>query len=118
MKADSLSARIVCAPALQSLYARVRQIPVLGGLFHKLAVGVLPSGTRVTTHVREGRGAGLLLSLDPRYESQYAAGAHETALLDYLAAHLKQGDVLYDVGGHIGFISMIGARLVGPTGQV
>jgi FkbM family methyltransferase len=118
MKADSLPARIVCTPAMQSLYARVRQVPLLGGFFHKLARAVLPSGTRVTTRVREGQGTGLLLSLDPRYEAPYAAGLHEGGLLDCLAAHLAQGDVLYDVGGHIGFISMVGARLVGPKGSV
>jgi len=118
MKADSLSARIACAPALQSFYAKLRQIPLLGGLFHGIARSVLPSGTHVTTRVRQGRAAGLVLSLDPRYEAPYAAGLHETELLDCLAQHLKQGGVLYDVGGHIGLISMVGARLVGPSGSV
>lgn len=117
-KADSLGARIACAPALQSLYARVRQIPLLGGVLHKLAVNVLPSGTRVVTRVREGRGEGLLLSVDPRYEASYAAGFHEAALVEFLVAQLEPGDVFYDVGGHIGFISMVGARVVGTAGTV
>ena len=91
---------------------------MLGDLLHKLALRVLPGGTRVTTCVRKGLGSGLLLTLNPRYEAQYAAGLYEVAMLKCLAAHLKQGDVLYDVGGHIGFVSLVGAQLVGLEGKV
>jgi FkbM family methyltransferase len=118
VKADSLPARVVCAPLVQYLYARAREIPILGELLHKLALRVLSAGTRVTTCVREGLGSGLLLTLNPRYEAQYATGTYEVALLNYLAAHLNQGDVLYDVGGHIGIVSLVGARLVGLEGRV
>jgi FkbM family methyltransferase len=62
--------------------------------------------------------AGLVLSVDPRYEAGYAAGEHEAPLLTSLANHLKCGDVLYDVGAHIGFISLFAARLVGSEGKV
>ncbi len=78
----------------------------------------MPAGTRLAIHVRNGTGEGLRLSLDPRYETEYAAGFHETALLECLAADLKPGDVLYDVGAHIGYISLVAARLVGPQGKV
>jgi FkbM family methyltransferase len=118
LKADSLLTRVVCAPTVQSLYARAREVPILGKLLHKLALRVLPGGTRVTTCVRRGLGSGLVLTLNPRYEAQYATGTYEVALLKYLAARLKQGDVLYDVGGHIGFVSLVGAQLVGPKGRV
>jgi len=118
MRTDSPLARAVFAPALQSLYAWVRQIPLLGEFSHKLARRVLPAGARINTRVRKGQGVGLCLYLDPRYEAQYAAGLHETALLESLAAHLRQGDVFYDVGAHIGFISLVSARLVGPKGRV
>jgi FkbM family methyltransferase len=118
VKADSLPTRVICSPAIQSLYARARGIPILGEFLHKLALRALPGNTRVTTRVREGQGSGLLLSLDPRYEAPYAAGLYEAALLKFLAAHLKRGDVLYDVGGHIGFVSLVGARFVGLEGRV
>jgi FkbM family methyltransferase len=113
-----LPARVICSPALQSLYARARGIPGLGGVLHCIARRALPAGTRVTTRVRQGQGLGLLLSLDPRYEAQYVSGLYEVPLLKYLASHLKQGDVFYDVGGHIGIVSLIGARIVGPEGRV
>ena len=79
---------------------------------------MMPAGTRLVTRVRKGQGAGLRLSLDPRYEAQYAAGLHETALVECLAAHLKPGEVFYDVGAHIGYISLVAARLAGPSGKV
>ena len=117
-KADSLTARLICAPAVQSLYARARAIPILGEFLHMFVRRALPIGARVTTRVREGQGSGLLLTLNPRYEAQYT-GYYELALLELLAAHLKQGDVFYDVGAHIGFAqSLVGARLVGPEGRV
>ena len=53
-----------------------------------------------------------------RYEAEYAAGFHETALVECLAAHLKAGDVFYDVGAHIGYISLHSARLAVPGGKV
>jgi FkbM family methyltransferase len=118
MNADSLPARVICAPSIQLFYARVREIPILGELLHKLVLRVLPASTRVTTLVRKGLGSGLLLSLNPRFEAQYATGLYEVAMLKCLAAHLKQGDVLYDVGGHIGFVSLVGAQLVGLEGRV
>jgi FkbM family methyltransferase len=36
----------------------------------------------------------------------------------FLATRLRPGDVFYDLGAHIGFFSLLAARLVGPTGRV
>lgn len=68
--------------------------------------------------VRAGQAAGLSLSIDPRYEVQYAAGLHENRLLECLASHLRPGDTFYDVGAHVGFVTLVAARLVGPQGKV
>src|SRR5271170_3898838 len=118
MKTNSWWSRAASSPALQSLYAKIRGVPVLGACAHSVMLRLMPAGTRLAIRVRKGTGAGLRLSLDPRYEAQYAAGFHETVLLACLAAHLKPGDVLYDVGAHIGYISLVAARLVGPSGKV
>lgn len=118
MKMQTLLSRSASAPRLQALYARIRQVPWLGESCHKLVQLMMPAGTRLPTRVRKGPGAGLRLSLDPRYEAQYAAGFHETALVAWLAAHLKPGDVFYDVGAHIGYISLVAARLAGTGGNV
>jgi len=36
----------------------------------------------------------------------------------YLRARLRPGDLLVDVGANIGYFTLLGSRLVGPTGQV
>lgn len=110
--------RLLCSPTLQRLYARVRQLPVVGGLSHRLTTKFLPQGTRLIVTVRSGVASGLTLCVDPRFEAQYAAGLHEDALMRCLASHLRLGDVFYDVGAHVGLISLVGARLVGSQGKV
>jgi FkbM family methyltransferase len=110
--------RLLCSPVLQQFYSPVRRIPVIGKIVHGLVRKILPAGTRLSVAVRSGVAAGLLLSVDPRYEAGYAAGVHETRLLKVLALHLRRGDVLYDVGAHVGFISLVAARLVGSEGKI
>ena len=46
------------------------------------------------------------------------AHRYEAALVDYLFAHLRPGDVYLDVGANIGYFSAIAARLVVPGGRV
>jgi FkbM family methyltransferase len=48
----------------------------------------------------------------------YALGASEPAVQQAIEAHLKPGDVFYDIGANVGFLSLLGAKCVGPTGRV
>jgi FkbM family methyltransferase len=48
----------------------------------------------------------------------YVLGLSEPALQRALSGHLRSGGVLYDVGAHAGFVSVLGCHLVGPTGHV
>jgi FkbM family methyltransferase len=48
----------------------------------------------------------------------YLLGAAEPDTQELLRRFLKEGDVLYDVGANVGFLSLIGACLVGPRGKV
>jgi FkbM family methyltransferase len=68
--------------------------------------------------VRGGRGEGLRLVIDPQAEKYYWSGLYEDDLQREITEHLSPGDVMWDVGAHIGFISAIASRSVGPTGQV
>ena len=110
--------RLVSSPGLQGCYARIRRAPIIGNLAHEVMQRILPSGTHLTVTVRAGLAAGLALSIDPRYEAEYAAGLHENALLEFLSLHLRPGAVFYDVGAHIGLVALVGARLVGAQGKV
>ncbi len=113
-----MNSRLVSSSAFRRCYAKLRRVPIVGELAHGFMRKILPSGTRVRVTVRAGRAAGLSLLIDPRYEAEYGAGLHEKALVECLASNLRRGDVLYDVGAHIGFVSLIGARLVGLQGKV
>jgi FkbM family methyltransferase len=48
----------------------------------------------------------------------YVVGTAELVVQQELQRLLRPGDVVYDVGASIGFITVICARLVGPTGRV
>ena len=56
-------------------------------------------------------------ALDPRVADMYFA-AYEPAEVAVLERFLKPGDVFVDVGANIGFLTAVGASLVGPTGRV
>lgn len=45
-------------------------------------------------------------------------GLHEPMVQEAMRRTLAEGSTFYDVGANIGFLSLVGARLVGPTGRV
>lgn len=64
-----------------------------------------------------GIGAGLAFEPGPSNRA-YASGDNELPLQNALGGCLKPGSVFYDVGANVGFFTVIGARLVGPSGTV
>jgi FkbM family methyltransferase len=67
--------------------------------------------------LRVGVGKGLLF--DPGSSNHaYASGDNELPVQECVAAHLAKGNVLYDVGANVGFLTVIGAHLVGAKGTV
>lgn len=48
----------------------------------------------------------------------HRAGIYEIAVQKIFVEELKAGDVLYDVGANIGYLTLLGASLVGETGEV
>lgn len=52
------------------------------------------------------------------YEWCQTGLTYEAVTVLFLESFLKPGDVFVDVGSHIGFFTMIGASLVGPSGRV
>ncbi len=64
-------------------------------------------------------GVGRGLKFDPGPSNgAYASGNNELPVQEALAACIKAGGVLYDIGANVGFLTVIGARLVGPGGAV
>jgi FkbM family methyltransferase len=48
----------------------------------------------------------------------YVLGTAERDMQDFLAAHLRAGDVVFDLGANVGFFTLVAAALVGPSGRV
>lgn len=61
---------------------------------------------------------GVTLVLPGVERASMVAGTYEHAVARALRQHLRPGDVAYDVGAHVGYLSLVMARLVGPRGRV
>jgi FkbM family methyltransferase len=92
--------------------------PLVGAPLRRLARGVIPAETRIWLQIPDGLGKGLWAHLDPRYEAIYAEGQYEQPIQRVLSAQLQPSSVFYDVGAHVGIVSMFGAQLVGAKGAV
>lgn len=57
------------------------------------------------------------LDLDPAMERMYY-GLYETEITSLLRKYLRQGDIFFDVGANVGYISAFGLGLVGKIGEV
>ena len=64
-----------------------------------------------------GQCEGLRFSTGPA-EDEYATGDNEVPVQDCMADFLRDGMVVYDVGANVGFMSVLCAKLVGPSGRV
>jgi FkbM family methyltransferase len=60
----------------------------------------------------------LELWLDPRFDTEFWSGAHEADVIERALAHVVPGDLVVDVGAHIGYFALAAARAVGPGGRV
>ena len=97
--------------ARQSTYVpRLRAIPLLGELMTGASHLLLPSHSQYRVRVREGPGKDLILTLNPRWETALWQGNYEFGVQMALANLVGDGQLLYDVGGGIGFYSLLAAK--------
>ena len=67
--------------------------------------------------IRGGPAAGLRWRHAPDLVHSYWRGTYEAAFHGWLASRLQPGDVFFDVGAHVGYTSLVGARSVGSAGK-
>jgi FkbM family methyltransferase len=65
-----------------------------------------------------GRLRGTRMLVDLSCEKYYWLGTHEPRVQDWLAGNVSEGDVVYDIGAHVGFFTLLCSALAGPTGSV
>jgi FkbM family methyltransferase len=102
------------AHALERL---ARTAPFRRGPLRSLVVagkGALLSGEVTILH---GPAAGLRFAAEDT-KVGFTLGSEEPELQAELARLLHPGDAFYDVGANVGFMTLVGARLVGPAGRV
>ena len=102
-------------PAPIARYARGS--PVVSKVLAPLINPILPAEASEVT-VRSGPGRGIRLIVDPRSEKFYWAGVHEFPVQQFFTRVLRPGDVVWDIGAHVGFFSCLASRLVDGDGLV
>ena len=89
---------------------RLQAVPILGRLMKAVSYRLLPSYSQCSLRVRSGPGKGLCLTLNPRWETALWQGTYESSVQRTLVNLLSPAKILYDVGGGIGFYSLLAAR--------
>lgn len=81
----------------------------------RLPLRLIPPGARTTVLSGPLRGTRWIVGA-----STHACwlGTYERDKLELFVASLCEGDVVYDVGAHVGVYSLVAARHVGPLGRV
>jgi FkbM family methyltransferase len=110
--------RIIFATPLRAVYNRLRVFPIFGSFLGVVVNWCYPQGSRLWVKVQTGLLKGAWMHLDPRYELSYSTGQYENIIQNVLKQHLHPGDTFYEIGSHIGFLSLSAARLVGDKGEV
>lgn len=86
-------------------------MPVLAPLMKRASLALLPSDTTKVLQVKEGLAQGIVFELNPRWETDLWRGGYEPEAEQVMQRYFKPGAVFYDVGGGVGFYTLVAARL-------
>ena len=107
------SARILPKSIVQGLY----RLGPAAALIRRFLNRTAPEGRSVVA-IAAGSLEGRRMELDLQTEKDYWLGTYEPQLQASVADFARPGQVAYDVGANIGYISLMLAEVVGPDGQV
>ena len=84
-----------------------------------LLAGNRPARSGLTAaRVLSGTLRGLVLELPLRERPGMAAGRYERSLEPTFRAAISPGSTVYAIGAHVGYVALLMAKLVGPTGTI
>jgi FkbM family methyltransferase len=74
--------------------------------------------TQAWVRIESGLSQGMWMHVRLPGETRLWRGEHEPEVQNAIRAAVRPGDIVYDIGSHLGSLSLGTARLVGPTGRV
>ncbi len=89
--------------------------PFFHRISHALFERLLPD-VIVTVPIVLGPLRGLLIETNLRWERQFIYGNYEFEMMKAIQDFVKPGDVVYNVGAHVGYFTLLISILVGPKG--
>lgn len=91
------------------------------GLFCEVVLGKLSAARRMPPFPAKRRIGDVLFEFDLsnyRGAAPMYFGSYAPLVVAAMKRHLKRGDIFFDVGANIGYLSAVAADLVGPSGEV
>ena len=103
---------------LKQLRERVKRVPVIGPWLYRLYLKLF-FGDGQVFEIKSGLLAGKRwIRFFRIHNDEYVTGNYELAVQNALASFLAPGKVFYDIGANGGYLSLLGASIVGVTGKV
>lgn len=113
LKIAAQAARSLPKNWIQVIYNNPRLAGMIRGQLNRAA----PQGL-VPVQIAAGGLQGVTLELDLQTEKDYWLGVYEPQLQQAIQELINPGWIIYDVGANIGYISILLAKAVSPSGQV
>lgn len=99
------------------LFHRLRKMSVVGDAMLRVFDRLLPEDALFTKRIRRGPLEGMVLDIDLRSQDIVVA-RYETEVFDIIDRSLRPGAVAFDVGAHLGYLSLLMAKRAGSGGRV
>ena len=113
LKAASWVAGVLPVSIKKYLY----KVPFLARLIRRSLNIAAPEGLSEIT-IAAGAAKGLKMILDLQSEKDYWLGTYESDLDAAARKLIRHGDMVYDVGANVGYVSLLSAQLSGKNGKV